>query len=362
MMEGSFMNSPIFTGTWGNCHIQGIAVDKTNGYIYYSFTTKLIKATLDGNLIGSIDGLVGHLGCIAFNEADGCVYGSLEYKNDTIGKGILKTIDSDLNFSDGFYVVRFDVAKIDRFNIPAENSDIMTAIYLKEVTDDYRGAGFDKNGNTIPHKYGCSGIDGLTFAPLAGKPEDDGLYLYVAYGIYSDVNRNDNDHQILLCYDLSNWDALAQPLIQKNMHQSGPSVPFHKFFVYTGNTRYGVQNLEYDCFTKSIFMAVYKGCKPNFPNFSLFAVDMEAPAKKKTLSITSEAVETLRLRPFGTYDQASGIYGWDFPFGTTGLYSFGNSKWLISHNKSTPDGQCSYIYPYVWNGTTPFVCEIPVLE
>ena len=71
-MEGS-----IFTGYWGNYHIQGIAVDKKGGYIYYSFTTKLVKATLDGKIIGSVDGIVGHLGCIAFNEEDGCVYGSL---------------------------------------------------------------------------------------------------------------------------------------------------------------------------------------------------------------------------------------------------------------------------------------------
>lgn len=55
------MNQPIYTGTWGGCHIQGIAVDKKNGYIYYSFTTKLVKATLDGEIIGSVDGLIGHL-------------------------------------------------------------------------------------------------------------------------------------------------------------------------------------------------------------------------------------------------------------------------------------------------------------
>ena len=356
------MNHPIFTGAWGNCHIQGIAVDQKNGYIYYSFTTKLIKATLDGEIIGSVDGLVGHLGCIAFNEADGCVYGSLEYKHDIIGKGILNAVDADLTFSDAFYAVKFNPEKMNRLNIPAENSDIMTAVYLKEVVKDYKDVGFDRNGNVVAHKYGCSGIDGLTFAPLPGKTEADGLYLYIAYGIYGDVNRNDNDHQILLCYDLSNWDTFAQPLIQKNMHQSGPSVPLHKFFVYTGNTRYGVQNLEYDRFTNSLFMAVYTGRKPDFPNFSLFAVDIESPAKEQILGTIPETVKTLSLRPFGAYDPKSGIYGWYFPFGATGLYSFGNGKWLISHNKTTPDGQCSYIYPYVWDSATPFHCELPVLE
>jgi hypothetical protein len=65
------MNPPIFTGVWGKCHIQGITVDEKNGYIYYSFTTKLVKARLDGTVVGCVDGLLGHLGCIAFNEQDG---------------------------------------------------------------------------------------------------------------------------------------------------------------------------------------------------------------------------------------------------------------------------------------------------
>ena len=42
------MTSPIFTGVWGKNHIQGIAVDKNRGYIYYSFTTKLVKAKMNG--------------------------------------------------------------------------------------------------------------------------------------------------------------------------------------------------------------------------------------------------------------------------------------------------------------------------
>ena len=83
----------IFSGYHGKCHCQGIALDKKNGYIYYSFTTKLIKSDLNGNIIGSVDGLIGHLGCIDFHEADGKVYGSLEYKNDIIGREILKNLD-----------------------------------------------------------------------------------------------------------------------------------------------------------------------------------------------------------------------------------------------------------------------------
>ena len=66
-------------------HIQGIAVDSKREFIYVSFTTLLVKLDMQGNVIGSVTGLLGHLGCLEFNEEDGRVYGSLEYKNDAIG-------------------------------------------------------------------------------------------------------------------------------------------------------------------------------------------------------------------------------------------------------------------------------------
>ena len=352
------MKSPIFTGFWGNCHIQGIAVDKKNGYIYYSFTTKLVKATLNGDIVGSVDGLVGHLGCIAFNENDACLYGSLEYKNDAIGKGILNSIGSSMNLSDGFYIVRFNVSEIDRIGITLEdNENIMTAVYLKEVTDDYNGTGFDKMSEKVAHKYGCSGIDGVTFGPLPGQ-ENSKMYLYVAYGVYGDVARNDNNHQILLCYDIEELNQYFKKLNQKDMHKNGPSNPYEKYFVFTGNTRYGVQNLEYDSFTKSFFMAVYKGEKIEFPNYSLFAVDTECSPEENFFEELQETIKCLTLKKQGLYDEKSGIYGWNFPYGTTGLFSFGDGNYLISHETSTPEGQCSYIHYYKWNETTPFEkCE-----
>ena len=103
------MNYPIFTGTHGNCHIQGIAVDHKKGYIYYSFTTMLIKSTLEGKIVGSVNGLTGHLGCIDFNEADGRVYGSLEYKNDVIGRGILKALGKEQEIQDAFLLFAYEI-------------------------------------------------------------------------------------------------------------------------------------------------------------------------------------------------------------------------------------------------------------
>ena len=60
----------IFSGVRGPFHVQGIAVDLKQGYIYFSFTTELLKMDLQGNLIGSVKGLTGHLGCLTM-KTDG---------------------------------------------------------------------------------------------------------------------------------------------------------------------------------------------------------------------------------------------------------------------------------------------------
>lgn len=348
--DGNLIPQPLFTGVWGKNHIQGICVDQKNGYIYYSYTTCLVKARLDGTVVGSVTGLLGHLGCIAFGE-DGFVYGSLEYKMDGIGKGILERLGTEACFEEGFYVVRFDVDRIDRVDIPADGSDLMTAVYIREAVEDYNGFGADQNGKQVPHRLGCSGIDGVTFAPLPGKTAADGKYLYVAYGVYSDLSRSDNDYQVLLCYDPAEWDRIAKPLKQNDMHKSGFAAPLHKFFVFTGNTNFGVQNLEYDCNTHSIYMSVYVGKKPEYPNFPLFAVDLSVPAKTEVLRGFGEEGEVLTLRTDGECHEESGVCGYKFKLGATGMYSFGDGEWLFSDNrKCTGFHQCAYIFKYRYVG------------
>ena len=206
-------------------HLQGIALDGKKEYLYCSFTTCLIKMDLQGNPVASVKGLAGHLGCIAYHPADGKIYGSLEYKHDKIGQGILDNVGYTGEIKDGFYIVSFDPDKMTRMDMDAETDGVMSAVFLKEVYDDYA---------TRHHAYGCSGIDGVTFAPAIGE-EDEKLYLYVAYGIYGDTTRTDNDHQVLLQYDVTDWKQYARPLSQGNMHRQGPDAPNNKYFVYTGS-------------------------------------------------------------------------------------------------------------------------------
>ena len=58
----------IYSGVYRGGHVQGIAVDKKNGFIYYSFTTVLVKTDLLGKTIGSVVHLAGHLGCLAYDS------------------------------------------------------------------------------------------------------------------------------------------------------------------------------------------------------------------------------------------------------------------------------------------------------
>ena len=94
-------------------HIQGIATDAERKYMYYSFTTSLIKTDMNGNVIGSVKGLAGHLGCIAYNYEDGRVYGSLEYKNDCIGTEILERINKNSE-------KKIEVAELENLNETGE--------------------------------------------------------------------------------------------------------------------------------------------------------------------------------------------------------------------------------------------------
>ena len=354
------MNTPnlprdIFSGYWKTPHVQGIAIDTAREYIYYDFTTVLVKTDMKGNLIGTVEGIVGHLGCMDFCDADGCVYCSLEYKQDAIGKGILRSLGQDRRLESAFYIARFDVSKIDRVGMDAEKDGIMTAVYLPEVVHDYLG----RTPDGTEHIHGCSGIDGTAFGPAFGT-RGGKLYLNVAYGVYSDTARSDNDYQVILTYDP---DALApyfRPLSQDAPHHSGPERPLHKYFVYTGNTTYGVQNLEYDAFTGNWFLAVYRGVKEQFPNYPFFIVDGTAAPVTAQLRGFPEGVtgEMLSLLPQGLYDKASGVYGWDFPRGTTGLFALDDGYYYISHHGHDEEkGQFTHVCLYRWTGKTPAPME-----
>jgi hypothetical protein len=307
---------------------------------------------LSGNVVGSVTGLVGHLGDLAFDPETNTIYGSLEYKNDAIGKGISRKLGLKNSNEVNFYIAMFDGSRIARTDMDAGEGDVLKTVWLKEVVDDYNAEVKDGN-RTVSHRFGCSGIDGVTLAPSIGDEKGHKKYLYVAYGIYGDTSRNDNDYQVILKYSIDNWKKIGKKLIQQNPHYSGPETLMAKYFIKTGNTNYGIQNLAYDAYTGNFFAAVYKGAKSKFPNYSLFAID--GHKKPGSIKITSDnkmiKVKSLSLLQAGSCDAETGIRGWNFKWGSTGIFPLGDGFFYISHNEKTNDGQqATTIYKFKWVG------------
>jgi len=338
-MNNTFPHS-IDSGSWPYGHCQGIAVDPEKRLIYFSFTTALIKMDFTGRVLGTVTGLLGHLGCIAFCKADGRIYGSLEYKNDVIGQGILNHANSAAQLPNAFYIAIFDGNRIVRPDMDACSDHVMTTVYLKEVLDDY-SAEIEHEGRRLLHRYGCSGIDGITFGRTPGTLEDRDS-LFVAYGVYGDVTRTDNDHQVILRYDTTDWKRYERPLRQDAMHTNGPLTPEDKLFVFTGNTCYGVQNLEYDALTGNFLMAVYRGQKEAYPNYDLFVIDGRRAPEDHRLTLLDN----------GTNEKTP---GWRFAYGATGLCALGDGQFYISQDGKDGDQFFTHVVLYRWDGQTPFV-------
>jgi hypothetical protein len=331
-------------GTWSSGHVQGIAVDTEGGYIYYSFTDLLAKYDFSGKLIGTLVGWSGHLGDLDFNPADGKVYGSLEYKEDQ-----------------AFYIAVIDASRIDRVGIEASGAEIFRTVYLPEVVKDYAADldGDGKLGGNVAgnqdHRYGCSGIDGVGFGPAFGHI-DGPRYLTVAYGIYGDTARTDNDHQVLLQYDIHDWAKYARPLIEGQPHRSGPTTLQGKYFVRTGNTSYGVQNLSYDKTQQRWFMGVYRGKKESFPNYLLFAVEARTqPMIDDLVGVPNadghgwEQGRLLELADDGLKDASTGVRGWNQK-SDVGFQPVGHGLFYLSINSGGKGAQTSDLSLMRWTG------------
>ena len=344
-----YLPEVIRTGIYRGGHIQGIAVDKERQYIYCSFTTELVKLDMDGNEVGSVRGFTGHLGCLAYCNDDGRIYASLEYKNDVIGKSILHSLGIQNEIKNAFYVAVFDGEKITRSGMNAETDGVMTTVFLREPTEDYIHE-WECGGSIRKHRFGCSGIDGITFAPIRGE-----MRLLVAYGVYGDLEREDNDYQVILSYDPKELLPYEDILRADHIHESGPSSCKERFFVYTGNTNFGVQNMEYDPHTGDIFLAVYRGQKAHFPNFKMYVIDgSRAPEETELAGMGGARGMTLFLRNHGLCGK--GIYGYHFPYGSTGMIALGDGYFYFSedHSKNREYSSDIRLYRYTGQAERPF--------
>lgn len=341
-------------GAWRSGHLQGMAFDPGRRHFYFSFTDRIVKTDLAGRPLGSVRGIGGHLGDLDFDPRDGRVYGSLEYADAT-----------------AFHIAVFDGARMTRMDMDAQTSGVVTTVHLDEVRRDHT-ADMDGDGvydgptaDTADHRYGNAGIDGIAFGPAFGA-RDGRQLLTVAYGVYGNTRRKDNDHQVLLQYDTTGWKRYERPLDESRHNRRGPAGPDGKHFVYTGNTTFGVQNLEYDGRTGNWLMAVYKGAKQSFPNYGMFVVDGSRPPVTGAIrgQRRPERGLLLSLLPQGLRHEASGTYGWESP-GQFGLVSLDDGRFYVGDAAEVRGGgvtrQRGEAVLHRWTGAapTPFTAVTP---
>jgi hypothetical protein len=205
---------------WPTSHVQGIAVD-LKGRVHLLFVHDAPgEVRFPGKLVGTLGGWAGHLGDLDFNPRDGRVYGSLEYKKDQ-----------------AFYIAAIDVNRMTASASTRERREFSARFTCRRWRQDYAA---DLNGDgkfdgdvakTPDHRFGCSGIDGVSFGPGFGRT-DGPRYLTVAYGIYAHTSRPDNDHQVLLQYDTTDWSRYERALDEKRAASQRAGDFPGKFFVH----------------------------------------------------------------------------------------------------------------------------------
>ena len=288
----------------GAGHLQGICTDDEGNYLYASFTNMLVKVDMrTGKIAGTVTGLAAgsissgaHIGDICYY--DGKIYGSLEYKA-----------------SERWYICVFDGDKITEMDMPYTTPGVMYGLYVPQVGDDFKNeltAGeHNNNADSMGHRYGTGGIDGITFGTLPGRGYDtdgDGVrdistgdkrYMIVTYGPYGNAKRYDNENFVFLVFDpeditADNLRPFTEGLLTQDYTENQKLFYKHKLFCYAGNQTYGVQQLEYDEDTGDLWMECYdRPSGTEFPNLSRYVIDGSVPLYMDTIeagqSVTADA-------------------------------------------------------------------------
>jgi hypothetical protein len=183
--------------------------------------------------------------------------------------------------------------------------------------------------------------------------------LMLAYGIYGDTARRDNDHQIILQYDWREFEAYALPLTQESPHQSGPRAKA-RYFAFTSNTQWGVQNLYYDGEHAQWMLFVYRGKKPEYPNYGLYLIDAEKSAELCTLTgLNGEQGALLTLKKAGNVHEKTGICGFEMDLGQFGVHALGEGLFYLARptKQTAPfkaQGATLELYRYTGEAPTGF--------
>ena len=87
----------------------------------------------------------------------------------------------------------------------------------------------------------------------------------------------------------------------------------------------------------------------------MFAIDMKKSSEYGSLCGIDEKGEKLFLAEIGKYDEKSGVFGIDFPYGTTGMASLSDGSFLFSRDFRDENGWGTDIALYEFDEEKGFV-------
>lgn len=203
-----------------NLHMQGFTSD--GEYMYWSFTDTVVKTTLEGTVKRCVPITGGHLGDIDYH--DGKLYAS--YMGNCLPGHAWNDWTS-------FKIYVFDAETL-------ENTDRINL----DICDYYKSL-----KGTPADTRGFQGIDGVAFGKIPGTEE---WRMFVACAL---DNGEDYKNNILLRFTADGVYETEYP-------------------ISTGNTVFGIQNLDYDATTGEFWFSTYGGSEPYQPKETLYKTDV----------------------------------------------------------------------------------------
>ena len=190
-----------------NLHMQGFTTD--GKHMYWSFTDSLVKTTKSGTVLVQVRVPAGHLG-------------DIDYYNGKIYGTVLGNSLKGLPF--GIWTA---------FDVNVYDADTLALVKTIRLDDCF--------GMYERREHGFNGVDGITVIP---ESESSPAKMMVASALF---DGEEYDSQMLLEYSLDG------ELLDKH-------------FIKTGNTVFGIQNLDRDPETGNYWFSTYGGDRYDYQN------------------------------------------------------------------------------------------------
>lgn len=216
-----------------NQHMQGFTSD--GKHMYWSFTDTVVKTTLKGTVRRCVPVSGGHLGDIDYFE--GKLYASF------MGDALPGHAWNDWT---SFKICVFD----------ADTLELEKMINL-DICDYYKSL-----KGTDADTRGFQGVDGVAFGKIPGTEE---WRMFVACALDTGEKYENN---ILLRFTLDGVYETEYP-------------------IKTGNTVFGIQNLDYDATTGEFWFSTYGGGEPFMPKETLYKTDVNITKAEEKFCFSS---------------------------------------------------------------------------